>query len=163
MPKHSISAAAGGLPKASRVELNECPVAALAHEAAGLRRVIDRLERQEAVLKDSERVAIGMQIQALYGRFYGIEDQATHLVATSTKGALYQCLVLFSLTDAWGKGKSEHKSKRMLFSLRTFLESAAAERIDGALGAYYMRAIINPHFLIAEALADDACRQEACV
>ena len=78
-------------------ELPECPAAKLAAEAAAAARLVDRL-RHDAELRgrfneDDNSVSADDIRHTLLERIGDLERMATHVQATSRKGALFQILV----------------------------------------------------------------------
>lgn len=139
----------------SPVDASTCPVAALAEDAAATRRLFVRLseKRSEADRKLIQRldarddgVTTGELLDACTVRLHAAHDMASHRRAASTKGALFQLIVLADLLtglddqvvprstlpartvsrlDAW-----REEARRLLYSATAYLEGQAASDAD---------------------------------
>lgn len=152
-------------------ERAECPVAALIAEAESL---IDAyaaadLAHGEMIRdpKTDERQIAAFrhdtQIKLTFDYLEGVKARASYLNATSARGALFQLCLINSLTsdleayaadeDRRNAIEAEHAINRMLYSIAGFIEHQTGEKMEDACSDYFMARRINPHAIVAAAMA----------
>jgi hypothetical protein len=152
-------------------ERAECPVAALIPEAESL---IDAYAAADAAhgeavrdpkTAERQRAAFRLDTQIKLTSEYleGVKHRASFLKATSARGALFQLCLINSLTsdletyaadeDRGNAIEAENAINRMLYSIAHFIEHETGEKIEDASGDYFMASRINPHRIVAAALA----------
>ena len=149
----------------------ECPVAALIAEADSL---IDAYASADAAhgeavrtpeTDERKRAAFRLETQEKLTSVYldGVKHRASFLKATSARGALFQLCLINSLTsdletyaadEYRGNAiEAEHAITRMLYSIAGFIERETGEKMEDACGDYFMARRIDPHAIVAAALA----------
>jgi hypothetical protein len=149
----------------------ECPVAALIHEAQSLIDAYDAADGAHTKsvwapkTDETRKVAFrhDAQIEQTFNFLEGVKARATYLKATSARGALFQICLINGLTcdlETYGAGNdnrdadaAEHAINRMLYSLAEFIERETGEKMENACSDYFMGRNINPHEIVAEAMA----------
>jgi hypothetical protein len=149
----------------------ECPVAALIPETQSLidaycaadsaRLEARRLPKADDVWKPEFRH--DDQMSRTHDYLDGVRARASYLKATSARGALFQLCLINALTcdletygaenDNRDADAAEHAINRMLYSLAEFIERETGEKVENACGDYFMGRNINPHEIVAEAMA----------
>ena len=160
-------------------ERAECPVAALIPEAESL---IDAYAAADAAHSEAvrdpktderQRAAFRLDTQIKLTSVYleGVKHRASYLKATSARGALFQLCLINALTcdletyaadeDSGNAAEAEHAINRMLYSIAGFIEHETGEKMEDASGDYFMARRINPHRIVAAALARAKSEDEA--
>jgi hypothetical protein len=152
-------------------ERAECPVAALIPEAQGLidaYSVADSADfeaRRRPKTDDAEqsRFRHDDQMKKALDYLDGVTARASFLKATSALGALFQLCLINSLTsdletyaadeDRGNAIEAEHAIDRMLYSIAGFIEHETGEKMEDACSDYFMARRLNPHAIVAAALA----------
>jgi hypothetical protein len=149
----------------------ECPVAALIAEAESL---IDAYAAADAAhgeavrdpkTDERQRAAFRLdtQIKQTFDYLEGVKHRASFLKATSARGALFQLCLINSLTcdletyaadeDRGNAIEAEHAIDRMLYSIAGFIEHETGEKMEDACSDYFMSRRLNPHAIVAAAIA----------
>jgi hypothetical protein len=152
-------------------ERTECPVAALIAEAESL---IDAYAAADAAhgeavrdpkTDERQRAAFRLdtQIKQTFDYLEGVKHRASFLKATSARGALFQLCLINDLTndletyggenDGRDANAAEHAIDRMLYSIAGFIEHETGEKMEDACGDYFMARRIDPHSIVAAAMA----------
>ena len=151
--------------QAENTSITPCPVAELARDAQANTDAYERAEMADHGAAHDRKVDLNLQREALIDGLAGIEERASHLLANSGAGAMFQLHLISSWADSihsyvpenserarecdeWMKG-----IRRVLCSVQAYIERVSAENPDDACGEYYMCRRLNPHRLINEALA----------
>jgi hypothetical protein len=149
----------------------ECPVAALIPEAESL---IDAYAATDAAhgeavrdpkTDERQRAAfrLDIQIKLTFDYLDRVKHRASFLKATSARGALFQLCLINALTcdletyaadeDRGNAAEAEHAIDRMLYSIAGFIEHETGEKMEDACSDYFMARRLNPHAIVAAALA----------
>ena len=151
--------------QAETTSITPCPVAELARNAQANTDAFEHAELAVHGAAQDRKVDLGLQKEALVEDLRGIEERASHLLASSGAGAMFQLHLIASWADCintWVPEHSDHARdcdefmkgiRRMLYSAQAYIETVSAENPDDACGEYYMSRRLNPHRLIKEALA----------
>lgn len=160
-------------------ERAECPVAALIPEAESL---IDAYAATDAAHGEAVRAPetderkraacrLDTQIKMTFDYLEGLKHRASFLEATSARGALFQLCLINSLTcdletyaadeNRSNAIEAEHAIDRMLYSIAGFIEHETGEKMEDACSDYFMARRINPHRIVAAALARAKAEDEA--
>lgn len=162
--------AANGRDLAAAIDETPCPVAELARDAQANINADERAEAAEGELRDDEadpyrKDDLEMQREALWDSRENIQERASHLLAKSGAGAMFQLHLisswansLYSRTPDDCEQARESKEllksiQRMLYSVQAYIEKVSGKNPDDACGEHYMPRRYNPHRLINEALA----------
>jgi hypothetical protein len=160
MPRKPVPAAASSLPKSTE----DCPVAVLARE-------FSRIVATESALAEaylhldtaSKKSKIRQCENIVIDHREFIESHASHLIAKSGLGALFQLNLLlnaihdFRHFDLSQAGKEEHflRIDRIAYSLRDFIVASAGTDADGFPLDFYMTDELNPRLQLAKAISGE--------
>lgn len=166
------SAIEGATSQSSAAAIDEtpCPVAELAREAQAIYDAYTPIEVAEYQLTDEEdnhpqKIYLKLQTKALADRQENTEERASHLLASSAVGAMFQLGLISYWAESiheWVPADCEEGRRckewmkgidRMLYSVQAYIQKVSGENPDEACGEAYLSRRLNPHRLINEALA----------
>jgi hypothetical protein len=155
MPRKPLSAAASGLPKSTE----DCPVAVLAREFSRIVATERDLDEVYRHLDDAAKRVNRRREDLVIDRREFIEGHASHLIAKSGLGALFQLNLLlnaihdFRDLDLGPVEKEEHflRIDRIAYSLLDFITGGAGTDAGFPLD-FYMPDRLNPHVQLDKAI-----------
>jgi len=161
MPKKPLPAAATGLPTS---ETETCPVAALAREAAIISERENQLDVASLSLTGGAKCENKHLNERLYDRRHLLEEQASHMLAQSGLGALYQVALIHDAAhdlfdnmeckglELWRARQAFNRIDHMAYSLLAFIEAATGAKSEDFGVENCMPAASNPHLQLAKAI-----------
>ncbi len=131
----------------------ECPVAALAAEAAILIASVDCVDEAFLEAGGKTKDKLERELDELTDALRSVRDRAPYLQTNSARGALFQISLAKAFLRIDDQNEAiENKAVRLLYSVRRWI-SHATEIEPGVECEYFMSANLNPHFSREAALS----------
>jgi predicted transcriptional regulator len=160
--KRNVKMVTAALPKQ---ETESCPVAALAREVKILNESEEKLDLASISLAADAKRENDRLNSRLYDRRVLLQEQASHLLAKSGHGALFQVAMIRDAFDVIEDCLDQESSElrlakdalksidRMAYSLLAFIETITDTKSDEIGVERWMPDRLNPHMQLAKAIS----------